>query len=342
MDMHARQVARRAPARSGSSILRGALLAALPLFLLPGAVQAQPAPAAWPSKPLRLIVPSGPVGPSDFLARALGNQLTELLKQPVVIDNRPSAGGIVAGELVARGNPDGYTILSVSASHAIGPAVTTKMPYDILKDFAGITTTVNVASVLVTAANGPKSVKDLIAQAKAKPGSMNFSSGGIASSTHFVAELFNSMAGIQATHVPFKGIPEALNAVIAGTVNYTITPMPNAIPQASAGKVNALGVTVAKRQPQMADTPTIAEAGLAGFRYDTWFGLLAPAATPRPIVDRLNAEVVRVLNLPEIRERFRGLGADPIPMGAREFDKFIAQQAQRFVELAKQANIKAE
>ena len=171
---------------------------------------------------------------------------------------------------------------------------------------------------------------------------MNFSSGGIASSTHFVAELFNSMAGIQATHVPFKGIPEALNAVIAGTVNYTITPMPNAIPQTASGKVNALGITVAKRQPQMSDTPTIAEAGLAGFRYDTWFGLLAPAATPRPIVDRLNAEVVRVLNLPEIRERFRTLGADPIPMGAREFDKFIAQQAQRFVEVAKQANIKAE
>jgi tripartite-type tricarboxylate transporter receptor subunit TctC len=296
----------------------------------------------FPQRPVRIMVGFSAGSVVDVSARVLGEKMSEGLRQPVVIDNRPSAGGIVAGELVARGNPDGYTILSVSASHAIGPAVTTKLPYDILKDFAGISTTVNVASVLVTAASGPKTVKDLIALARAKPGSLNFSSGGIASSTHFVAELFNSMAGIQATHVPFKGIPEALNAVIAGTVNYTITPMPNAIPQASAGKVNALGITVAKRQPQMSDVPTIAEAGVNGFRYDTWFGLLAPAATPRPVVDRLNAEVVRVLNLPEIRERFRGLGAETIPMGAREFDKFIAQQAQRFVDLAKQANIKAE
>jgi len=296
----------------------------------------------FPQRPVRIMVGFSAGSVVDVSARVLGEKMSEGLRQPVVIDNRPSAGGIVAGELVARGNPDGYTILSVSASHAIGPAVTTKLPYNILKDFAGISTTVNVASVLVTAASGPKTVKDLIALARAKPGSLNFSSGGIASSTHFVAELFNSMAGIQATHVPFKGIPEALNAVIAGTVNYTITPMPNAIPQASAGKVNALGITVAKRQPQMSDVPTIAEAGVNGFRYDTWFGLLAPAATPRPVVDRLNAEVVRVLNLPEIRERFRGLGAEPIPMGAREFDKFIAQQAQRFVDLAKQANIKAE
>lgn len=312
--------------------------AALALAFMAPSLSAQ----EFPQRPVRIMVGFSAGSVVDVSARVLGEKMSEGLRQQVVIDNRPSAGGIVAGELVARGNPDGYTILSVSASHAIGPAVTTKLPYDILKDFAGISTTVNVASVLVTAASGPKSVKDLIALAKAKPGALNFSSGGIASSTHFVAELFNSMAGIQATHVPFKGIPEALNAVIAGTVNYTITPMPNAIPQASAGKVNALGITVAKRQPQMSDVPTIAEAGVNGFRYDTWFGLLAPAATPRPVVDRLNAEVVRVLNLPEIRERFRGLGAEPIPMGAREFDKFIAQQAQRFVDLAKQANIKAE
>lgn len=312
--------------------------AALALAFMAPSLSAQ----EFPQRPVRIMVGFSAGSVVDVSARVLGEKMSEGLRQQVVIDNRPSAGGIVAGELVARGNPDGYTILSVSASHAIGPAVTTKLPYDILKDFAGISTTVNVASVLVTAASGPKSVKDLIALAKAKPGALNFSSGGIASSTHFVAELFNSMAGIQATHVPFKGIPEALNAVIAGTVNYTITPMPNAIPQASAGKVNALGITVAKRQPQMSDVPTIAEAGVNGFRYDTWFGLLAPAATPRPVVDRLNTEVVRVLNLPEIRERFRGLGAEPIPMGAREFDKFIAQQAQRFVDLAKQANITAQ
>jgi tripartite-type tricarboxylate transporter receptor subunit TctC len=298
---------------------------------------------AFPQRPLRIMVGFSAGSVVDVSARVIAERLAEGLKQPVVIDNRPSAGGIVAGEMVARGSADGYTLLSVSASHAIGPAVTPKLPYNVLKDFAGITTTVNVPSVLVTAAaTGAKSVKDLIALARAKPGSFNFSSGGIASSTHFVAELFNSMAGIEATHVPFKGIPEALTAVMNGTVNYTITPMPNAIAQVTAGKVNALGVTVAKREQAMPDVPTIAEAGVTGFRYDTWFGLLAPAATPRPIVERLNKEVVRVLNLPEVRDRFRGLGAEPIPMGAAEFDKFIAQQVDRFTKLAKQANIKAE
>lgn len=297
----------------------------------------------FPQRPLRVMVGFSAGSVVDVSARVISERLSEALKQPIVIDNRPSAGGIIAGEMVARATPDGHTLLSVSASHAIGPAVTAKLPYNVVKDFAGITTTVNVASVLVTSAvNGPKTVKELIALARAKPGSLNFSSGGIASSTHFVAELFNSMAGIQATHVPFKGIPEALTAVASGTVNYTITPMPNALPQVSGGKVQALGVTVEKRVPQMSDVPTIAEAGLAGFRYDTWFGLLAPAATPRPIVDRLNREVVGVLNQPAVRERFRGLGADPIPMPAADFDRFVAQQVERFIKLARQANINPE
>lgn len=297
----------------------------------------------FPQRPLRVMVGFSAGSVVDVSARVISERLSEALKQPIFVDNRPSAGGIIAGEMVARATPDGHTLLSVSASHAIGPAVTAKLPYNVVKDFAGITTTVNVASVLVTsAATGPKTVKELIALARAKPGSLNFSSGGIASSTHFVAELFNSMAGIQATHVPFKGIPEALTAVASGTVNYTMTPMPNALPQVSGGKVQALGVTVEKRVSQMPDVPTIAEAGLAGFRYDTWFGLLAPAATPRPIVDRLNREVVGVLNQPAVRERFRGLGADPIPMLAADFDRFVAQQVERFNKLARQANINPE
>ncbi len=297
----------------------------------------------FPQRPLRVMVGFSAGSVVDVSARVISERLSEALKQTIVVDNRPSAGGIIAGEMVARATPDGHTLLSVSASHAIGPAVTAKLPYNVVKDFAGITTTVNVASVLVTsAANGPKTVKELIALARAKPGSLNFSSGGIASSTHFVAELFNSMAGIQATHVPFKGIPEALTAVASGTVNYTMTPMPNALPQVSGGKVQALGVTVEKRVSQLPEVPTISEAGLAGFRYDTWFGLLAPAATPRPIVDRLNREVVGVLNQPAVRERFRGLGADPIPMPAADFDRFVAQQVDRFMKLAKQANITPE
>jgi tripartite-type tricarboxylate transporter receptor subunit TctC len=315
----------------------------LALSALAVASQAALAQDSYPQRPLRIMVGFSAGSVVDVSARVVAEKLGEAFKQPVVIDNRPSAGGIVAAELVARGTPDGYTLLSVSASHAIGPAVTPKLPYNVLKDFAGITGTVNVPSVLVSsAAGGPKTVKELIAQAKAKPGSMNFSSGGIASSTHFVAELFNSMAGIEATHVPFKGIPEALTAVLTGTVNYTITPMPNAVAQVNAGKIIPLGVTVAKREPAMPDVPTIAEAGVAGFRYDTWFGLLTAAAAPRPIVDRLNKEIVRILTLPEVRERFRPLGAETIPMAPAEFDKFIAQQVDRFTKLARQANIKAE
>lgn len=317
-----------------------ASLTALAALAAPSTLLAQD---SFPQRQIRIMVGFSAGSVVDVSARVIAERMADGLKQPVVIDNRPSAGGIIAAELTARAPADGYTIMSVSASHAIGPAVTTKLPYNVLKDFAGITTTVSVPSVLVTqAGKGATSVKDLIAQAKAKPGSMNFSSGGIASSTHFVAELFNSMAGIQATHVPFKGIPEALSAVMAGTVDYTITPMPNSLPQVAAGKVNAIGVTVAKRQAALKDVPTIAEAGVDGFRYDTWFGLLAPAATPRPIVERLNKEVVRVLKLPEVSERFQKLGAGTIPMGAAEFDKFIAQEVARFVSLAKQANIKVE
>lgn len=326
-----------------TSRFRRALRHAAPVCAaLAAAVTLPVAAQDFPQRPLRVMVGFSAGSVVDVSARVISERLSEALKQPIVVDNRPSAGGIIAGEMVARATPDGHTLLSVSASHAIGPAVTAKLPYNVVKDFAGITTTVNVASVLVTAANGPKSVKELIALARAKPGSLNFSSGGIASSTHFVAELFNSMAGIQATHVPFKGIPEALTAVASGTVNYTMTPMPNALPQVSGGKVQALGVTVEKRVSQMPDVPTIAEAGLPGFRYDTWFGLLAPAATPRPIVDRLNREVVGVLNQPAVRERFRGLGADPIPMPAAEFDRFVAQQVDRFIKLARQANITPE
>jgi len=327
--------------RPGSRLRRAFRRTAPVSAVLVGAIVAAPAIAQeFPQRPLRIMVGFSAGSVVDVSARVIAERLSEALKQPIVIDNRPSAGGIIAGEMVARATPDGHTLLSVSASHAISPAVTAKLPYNVVKDFAGITTTVNVASVLVTsAANGPKTVKELVALARAKPGTLNFSSGGLASSTHFVAELFNSMAGIQATHVPFKGIPEALTAVASGTVNYTITPMPNALPQVSGGKVQALGVTVEKRVPQLEAVPTIAEAGVPGFRYDTWFGLLGPSAMPRPIVDRLNREVVAVLNTPAVRERFRSLGAEPIPMPAAEFDRFVAQQVDRFIKLARQANI---
>ena len=307
------------------------------------AVHAQAADAPFPGKPIRIVIGFSAGSVVDVSARIIGQKLVESWKQQVVIDNRPSAGGIVAAQIVAGANPDGYTLLSVSASHAIAPAMYSKLPYDTQRDFSGITTTVNVPSLLVVSSSlGVKTVKDLIAMGKAKPGQLLFSSGGIGSSTQFVAEIFNNMAGITATHVPFKGIPEALGDVVAGRVNYTISPVANSVPLAKEGKVVVLGVTSAKRIPPLPNVPTIAEAGVPGFAYGTWFGLLAPAKTPRPIVKQLNTEITRILNLPDVRERWSSLGGEAVPISADQFDQYVAEQIALFTKIARAANIKAD
>ena len=301
------------------------------------------ADAPFPSKPIRIVIGFSAGSVVDVSARIVGQKLYESWKQQIIADNRPSAGGIVAAQIVANASPDGYTLLSVSASHAIAPAMYSKLPYDTLKDFAGITTTVNVPSLLVASSSlGVKTTKDLIALAKAKPGQLLFSSGGIGSSTQFVAEIFNNMAGISATHVPYKGIPEALADVAAGRINYTISPVANSVALAKEGKVVALGVTSSKRIPPLPDVPTIAESGVPGFAYGTWFGLLAPAKTPRPIVNQLNAEITRILNLPDVRERWTALGGEAVPISPEQFDQYIAEQIALFTKIAKAANIKAD
>jgi tripartite-type tricarboxylate transporter receptor subunit TctC len=306
-------------------------------------VPASAADAPYPTKPIRIVIGFSAGSVVDVSARIVGQKLYESWKQQIIADNRPSAGGIVAAQLVADANPDGYTLLSVSASHAIAPAMYSKLPYDTIKDFAGITTTVNVPSLLVaSSALGVKNTKDLIAMAKAKPGQLLFSSGGIGSSTQFVAEIFNNMAGISASHVPYKGIPEALADVAAGRINYTISPVANSVAFAKEGKVIPLGVTGTKRIPPLPDVPTIAESGVPGFSYGTWFGLLAPAKTPRPIINQLNAEVTRILNLPDVRERWTALGGEAVPIKPEAFDKYIAEQIALFTKIAKAANIKAD
>jgi tripartite-type tricarboxylate transporter receptor subunit TctC len=316
------------------------------LALLALSAAASPALAAegdFPTKPIRIVIGFSAGSVVDVSARVVGQKLYEAWKEQVISDNRPSAGGIVAAQLVANANPDGYTLLSVSASHAVAPAMYTKLPYDTVKDFAGITTTVSVPAVLVVPPTlGVKSVKELIALAKGKPGQLLFSSGGIGSATQFSAELFNSMAGINASHVPYKGIPEALTEVAVGRIQYTLSPAANAVPFAKEGKVVAIGVTGSKRILPLPDVPTVAEAGVPGYVWGTWFGLLAPAKTPRPIVNRLNAEVTRILNLPDVRERWTALGAEPVPISPEQFDKYIVEQIALFTKIAKAANIKAE
>jgi tripartite-type tricarboxylate transporter receptor subunit TctC len=279
----------------------------------------------------------------DISARVIGKALSETWKQQVVADNRPSAGGIIAAQTVANANPDGYTLLSVSASHAVAPAMYSRLPYDTARDFAGITTTVSVPAVLVVAPSlGVKSTKDLISMAKAKPAQVTFSSAGIGSATHFSAELFVSLAGIRVVHVPYKSIPEQITEVMTGRVQFALAPASNAVPFIRDGKLLALAVSPAKRIAVLPDVPTLREAGVAGYEWQTWFGLLAPAKTPRPIVAKLNSEVSRVLNLPESKERWNAIGAEPVPISPEAFDKYVREQIALFTKLAKAANIKAD
>jgi tripartite-type tricarboxylate transporter receptor subunit TctC len=299
-------------------------------------------PSDFPNKPVRIIAGFSTGSTVDLSARVVAEKLAESLKQQVIVDNRPGAGGVIGAQIAAKANPDGYTLLSVSAAHSVAPSINSKLPYDTLKDFAGISTTVKSPAVLVVYPGlGAKSVKDLIAIAKAKPGSLNFASAGIGSATHFSAELFKSMAGIDVVHVPFKGISEGLTETMTGRVQYFLSPLTIAHPFIKEGKLTALGVTSAKRSAVLPDVPTISESGLPNYVWETWFGLLAPAKTPRPIIDKLNKEITRALDLPDVRKRWTAIGAVSAPSTPQEFDKLIARDIQAFMKLARAAGIKA-
>ena len=321
---------------------RAARASVFAMLALPGICMAADAASIYPNKPIRIVIGFSAGSTVDVSARVIGQKLTESWKQQVVADNRPSAGGIIAAQTVANSAPDGYTLLSVSASHAVAPAIYAKLPYDTEKDFAGITTTVSVpAIVIVSPGLGIKSIKELIAMAKAKPGHVMFSSAGIGSATHFSAELFQSLAGINVQHVPYKGIPEAVSEAMQGRVQFMLSPASNAMPFVKDGKLVALAVTPPKRLSVLPNVPTVAEAGVPGYQWQTWFGLLAPAKTPRPIIGKLNQEVTRILNLPESKERWNALGADPVPIAPEAFDKYVVEQIALFTKLARAANVKA-
>lgn len=297
----------------------------------------------FPAKPIRIVVGFTPGGVPDITARFIGQKLIESWKQQVVVDNRTGAGGTIAEQIVANANPDGYTLLSVSNAHAVAPAIYSRLPYDTLKDFAGVTLTANgPALLLVSPALGVKSAKELIEAAKARPGQFNFSSAGVGSGSHFGAELFKSMAGIDVVHVPFKGIPEAITETITGRVQFFIAPLASAISLVKDGKAHAVGVTSLQRVPQLPDMPTVAESGLPGYRWDFWYGLLVPAKTPRAIVVTLNREITHILELPDLRQRWVALGAEPAPTTPEQFDKLIAEQVATFTRLARAANIRAD
>lgn len=318
------------------------LFAAAACAMAPAAAAASASADRFPEKPIRIVVGFTPGGGPDITARYIAQKLGESWKQPVVVDNRLGAGGTIAAKTVAHANPDGYTLLSVSSAHAVAPAIYEKLPYDTRKDLAGITLSANSKYLLVMApALGVKSLKDLLALARGKPGQLNFSSAGVGSGTHFAAEIFKSMAKIDVVHIPFKGIPEALTEAMTGRVQFFMAPIANAVGLAKEGKLVALGVSSAKRDPLVPDVPTVAEAGVPGYESILWFGLLTSAKTPHPIIARLNREITRILGEPEVRTRWIPIGLEPKPTTPAEFDKLIADDIATFTKIARAANIKA-
>lgn len=299
--------------------------------------------ARFPTKPIRVVVPYSAGGQPDITARLIGARLAETWKHQVVVDNRPGAGGIAGSRIVAESNPDGYTLLSVSAAHVVAPSMHTNMPYDTVKAFAGITTTASATYLLVVPpALGVKSVKELIALAKAKPGQINFASGGNGTGTHFAAEMFKSAAGIDVVHVPFRGVPESLTDTMANRVQFFMSALISAIPLVKDGRLVALGVSSDKRLRVHPDVPTIAESGLPGFRWDSWAGILAPAKTPRGIIDKLNQEILRALQHPDVEQRLTSLGAEPNPKTPAQFDQMVVEQLAVVADIVRKSGIKPQ
>ena len=281
-----------------------------------------------------MLVPFAPGSQTDILARWIGEKITDKSGQQVVVDNRPSAGGTIASQYVLAANPDGHTLMMVSTGHAGNATLYSKLPYDTIRDFSGVTRVASVPNMLVVSPSlGPKTVKELIAYAKARPGQINFSSAGIGSGSQINGEMFKLAAGFEATHVPYKGAVDALNDAMTGRVQFHFSPVVVSMGLIKAGKVAALAVSTAKRTAVFPDIPTVAEAGLPGFDYDQWYGVLAAAKTPRPLINLANQEVVRVLNLPDIKERMQTQGATPTPTTPEEFDAYIRSEVKRFAKI---------
>ena len=301
---------------------------------------------AWPDRPIRMIVPFPPGGINDLVARVIGNKLTEFLQQAVIIDNRVGAGGTVGMGIAARANPDGYTIaFGATSTLAVSPALYKDLSYDPARAFAAIAPIASVPSVLLVGPAVPAaSMKELIALARAKPGSLNFASAGAGTSQHMGAELLKSMAKIDMVHVPYKGGAAAIADLIGGQVQVQIEPLPTALPHIRSGKTRALAVTSTARLPVLPDTPTLAEAaGLPGYELMLWFGLLAPSGTPPAIVQRLNREIARANTSPDVRERFAQQGAEPSPAQTPEqFSAFIQREIKRWAEVVRVSGAKVD
>ena len=294
---------------------------------------------AWPAKPIKWIVPFAPGGTTDILARTIGEKLARALGQPVIIENKPGAGGGVGAEFTAKAPPDGYTIMGGTIStHAINASLYKSLPYDPVKDFVPITLIVRLPNMLVVNPDVPaKNVAELIALLKANPAKYTFASSGNGTSQHLSGELFKAMAGVEMQHIPYKGSPPALQDVVAGQVTMTFDNITTAWPLAKAGKLRALAVTTAKRASIAPDVPTLAESGLPGYEVGSWQGVFAPAGTPPEIVKRLNAEIVKIINLPDVKEKLLGLGAEPVGNTPEEFAVLVKAEIVKWADVVKKS-----
>ncbi|HBD37784.1 MAG: tripartite tricarboxylate transporter substrate binding protein [Burkholderiaceae bacterium] len=297
----------------------------------------------WPSKPITLVVPFASGGTTDIIGRAVGQRLGEALGQPVVVDNRPGAGGTIGGALVARANPDGYTFLLATVAHTMAPGIYKTLPYDFQKDLEPIgmvALTPNV--VLVNTSIPAKNVQELIAYIKANPGKVNYGSAGIGSTEHLSGELFRSATGTDISHVPYKGGAPMMTDLIAGQIQMAIETSPSANPHVKSGKVKALAVTSAKRSPAYPGVPTVAESGVPGYEVTTWYALMAPRGTPEPIRQRMSAELAKVLKQSDVQKRFDDQGVTAGDMTPPQLAAFIKTETTKWTKVAKDSGAKAE
>jgi tripartite-type tricarboxylate transporter receptor subunit TctC len=298
----------------------------------------------YPAKPIRIVVHFPPGGPTDLVARAVGQKLNEAWGQQVIVDNRPGAGGVIGVDIVVRAAPDGYTLLlGTGGSMAIAPAIGYKAPYNVFKDLAPISLLVINPQLLVAHPSLPaRSIKELIALAKSKPGQINYASVGPGSPQHLGMEMLKSSARVDMTHIPYKGTAPAITDILAGNVSLMFNSMPSVLPHVDAGKLRGIAVSSAKRSQARPDIPTVAEAGVPGFDYVTWYGLFAPAATPRDVIAKINAEVVKMLAAPELSKRFASMGAEPESTTPEQLAKYMRNEYENWVKVIKAANIRLE
>ena len=315
------------------------LALALAAVALSGPVQAQ----AWPAKPISLVVPFPAGGTTDVLARALAEKLTLSLGQPVIVESKPGAGATVGADYVAKARPDGYTLLVGAVHHTIASSVYKKLPYDFQKDLAPVTEIALVPNVLVVQASTPaRSVAELVALLKAQPGKHNFGSNGNGTAQHLIGTQFQQMTGTDFSHIPYKGSGPLATDLLGGQITMSFDTVTPVLPHIKAGKLRALAVTTARRSPALPEVPTLDEAGLKGFDIGTWFGVLAPAATPKDILARLNSEMTKIIKSPDFRKRMDEIGAEPVGGSAEQMSALIRSETDKFARLVKDAKVTIE